>query len=209
MPLDITFTLSDQDLEHFQEIVDKSKTAMKGEQTAAQIEAAAKQLIADASASDLPEFISDRLQKLDIVINMVGDEEWQLSDEDRNRVLGALVYFCDPEDLIPDHIPGLGYLDDALYTEIVIRELEAEIESYEEFCKYRSSEESRRAEQGEDTKVGREEWLSDKRAALHSKMRKRRSTRNNSVSGFPMPSTVATLLVLPRRGEIGRRNSSY
>jgi uncharacterized membrane protein YkvA (DUF1232 family) len=184
MPLDITFTLSDQDLEHFQEIVDKSKTAMEGDQTAAQIEAAAKKLIADASAGDLPEFISDRLQKLDVVINMVGDEEWQLSDEDRNRVLGALVYFCDPEDLIPDHIPGLGYLDDALYTEIVIRELAAEIESYEEFCKYRSAEEIRRAEQGEDTKVGREEWLSDKRAALHSKMRKRRSTRMGGGGGW-------------------------
>ena len=30
-------------------------------------------------------------------------------------ILGALVYFCDPEDLIPDNIPGLGYLDDAIY----------------------------------------------------------------------------------------------
>ena len=174
MPLDITFTLSDQDLEHFQGIVDKAKTAMEGGESNASIEAAARQLIEDAKSTDLPEFIGDRLTKLEVVINMVGDEEWQLSEEERNRVLGALVYFCDPEDLIPDHIPGLGFLDDAIYVEIVIRELSAEIESYEEFCTFRAAEEARRKDKGEDPHVEREEWLADKRAALHARMRKRR-----------------------------------
>ena len=174
MPLDITFTLSDQDLDHFQGIVDKAKSAMEGGASNASIEAAARALISDAKSTDLPEFIADRLTKLEVVINMVSDEEWRLSEEERNRVLGALVYFCDPEDLIPDHIPGLGFLDDAIYVEIVIRELSAEIESYEEFCQFRSAEEARRKETGDDPHVEREEWLADKRAALHARMRKRR-----------------------------------
>ena len=174
MPLDITFTLSDQDLDHFQAIVDKAKAAMEQEHNAEAIEAAAKQLILDAKEGDLPAFISDRLAKLEVIINMIGDEEWQLSDEDRSRVLGALVYFCDPEDLIPDHVPGLGFLDDAIYVELVIRELKAEIDSYDEFCAFRKAEEARRGARGEDPYVEREEWLSDKRATLHAKMRKRR-----------------------------------
>lgn len=173
MPLDITFTLSDQDLDHFQKIVNKAKSAMESGESDASIEAAARALIEDAKSSDLPEFIADRLTKLEVVINMVGDVEWQLSEEERNRVLGALVYFCDPEDLIPDHVPGLGFLDDAIYVEIVIRELSAEIESYEEFCTFRKAEEARRKEAGEDPHVEREEWLADKRAALHARMRKR------------------------------------
>ena len=45
MPLDITFTLSDQDLDHFQGIVDKAKTVVEGGDTTASIEAAARQLI--------------------------------------------------------------------------------------------------------------------------------------------------------------------
>ncbi len=98
-------------------------------------------------------------------------------------MLGALVYFCDPEDLIPDHIPGLGFLDDAIYVELVIRELKAEIESYEEFVEYRAAEEQRRAAAGEDTKVGREEWLADKRAALHARMRKRRGSKGSGGRG--------------------------
>jgi len=180
MPLDITFTLSDQDLSHFQAIVNKAKSAMQDEQTAEAIEAAARQLVTDAKGGDLPDFIGDRLAKLEVIIDMVGDEEWQLSDEDRNRVLGALVYFCDPEDLIPDHVPGLGFLDDAIYVELVIRELKAEIESYEEFCEYRKAEEARRKAAGEDPHVEREEWLADKRATLHARMRKRRTTRSGA-----------------------------
>jgi len=178
MPLDITFTLSDQDLDHFQAIVNKAKSAMEDSQNAEAIEAAARQLITDAKTGDLPEFIGDRLAKLEVVINMVSDDEWQLSDEDRSRVLGALVYFCDPEDLIPDHIPGLGFLDDAIYVELVIRELKDEIESYEEFCTFRSAEENRRKDNGLDPHVEREEWLADKRATLHARMRKRRTSRS-------------------------------
>ena len=181
MPLDITFTLSDQDLDHFQGIVDKARSVMEGGESNASIEAAARALINDAKSTDLPEFIADRLTKLQVVINMVSDEEWQLSEEERNRVLGALIYFCDPEDLIPDHVPGLGFLDDAIYVEIVIRELSAEIESYEEFCQFRDAEEARRRDKGEDPHVEREEWLADKRAALHARMRKRR--RSVSVGG--------------------------
>ena len=183
MPLDITFTLSDADLDHFQAIVDKSKSAVESDENATSIEAAARQLIADAKSTDLPTFIADRLSKLEVVIDMVADAEWQLNDEERRRVLGALVYFCDPEDLIPDHIPGLGFLDDAIYVELVIRELRAEIDSYEEFVEYRAGEEKRRADQGLDTKVAREEWLADKRATLHTRMRKRRRSRMSGAGG--------------------------
>ncbi|HEX7720406.1 MAG TPA: YkvA family protein, partial [Woeseiaceae bacterium] len=115
MPLDITFTLSDQDLEHFQTIVDRAKSAIEEAKKPGEIEKAARGLIAEAKGRNLPDFIAERLLKLEIVINMVSDEEWRLSDEERNRVLGALVYFTDPEDLIPDHIPGIGFLDDAIY----------------------------------------------------------------------------------------------
>jgi len=170
MPLDITFTLTDQDLDHFQKIIDKSKSALKS-QGDQQIEATARKLIADASSGALPSYIAERLAKLDIVINMASDEEWRLNNEERQRILGALVYFCDPQDLIPDTVPGLGFLDDAIYVEIILRELQAEIGYYEEFSRFRTQEEVRRKEQGLDPHVDREAWLADKRAALHRKMR--------------------------------------
>lgn len=184
MPLDITFTLSDQDLDHFQTIVDRAKSAMDAGTDAHQIEAAARKLIEDAKTADMPDFIADRLVKLETVINMANDEEWRLTDEERNRVLGALVYFCDPEDMIPDSVPGLGFLDDAIYVELILRELKAEIESYEEFCSFRKAEEQRRIDRGLDPHVEREAWLADKRATLHARMRRRRRSGGGGGGGW-------------------------
>jgi uncharacterized membrane protein YkvA (DUF1232 family) len=182
MPLEVKFTLSDEDLKRFQDIVDTARSTMDDEHSMEQIEAAAKQLIREAQKSELPEFVAVRMKKLDLVINMVNDKEWQLSEDERRHVMSALAYLCDPEDLIPDHIPGLGFLDDAIYAEIVLGALQNEIALYQEFCDFRVAEEAGREKRGENIKVDREAWLADKRAALHQKMRKERMGKNSQGS---------------------------
>ena len=101
---------------------------------------------------------------------MIRDEEWDLSEEDEERIISAMSYFADPIDLIPDHIPGIGFLDDAMFVEIVIRELKAEIEAYNEFCDFRRTEEARLSAAGQDPDLNREQWISAKREQLHTRM---------------------------------------
>lgn len=177
MPLDIIITLSDEDLQKFQESVDKGKLAVEDSKDAARIEEVARELIEKARSTELPQFIADRIEKLQILLNMITDEEWQLNSEERCSILGALYYFVEPEDVIPDHIPGIGFLDDAMYAEVIIQELKVEIKMYQEFCQFRIAEENRRRGRGLDPHVGREDWIADKRAILHSRMRERRALR--------------------------------
>jgi uncharacterized membrane protein YkvA (DUF1232 family) len=54
---------------------------------------------------------------------MIRDKEWKLTKEECDSIRGALYYFVDPDDVIPDHIPGIGFLDDAMYAEIIVNEL--------------------------------------------------------------------------------------
>ena len=83
-------------------------------------------------------------------------------------------------------VQGIGFLDDAIYAEIVLSELKNEIALYEEFCEFRKAEEARRAGNGEDVKVGREEWLAEKRATLHKKMHGFRSGSNGGTGRWRM-----------------------
>jgi uncharacterized membrane protein YkvA (DUF1232 family) len=55
-------------------------------------------------------------------------KEWPLEENPRRSILVAISYFADPADMIPDAIPGLGFLDDALIAQLVRRELEHDIE---------------------------------------------------------------------------------
>jgi len=175
MSIDITFTLHNEDLKRFEDIVLKAKQSLETQQGAEEIELAAMKMVKEARASNLPRFIEERFVKLELLINMISDAEWALEENERRTILSALAYFCDPEDLIPDHLPAIGYLDDAIYVEIIAQELSAEISSYEEFFTYRQEEEKRRKNKGLDTTVGRDDWLKDKRSVLHSRMRTRRS----------------------------------
>jgi len=106
------------------------------------------------------------------------DKGWGLIEEDRERVLSALSYFAEPEDLIPDDIPGLGFLDDAIMIEIVCKELEHEVQAYREFVVFRASAASRQSDDA--PALQKSDWLEERRQQLHSRMRRRRKGHTGS-----------------------------
>ena len=182
MPLNITFTLSDRDLDRFKTIVSKARATSTSNQGRAEIEKAAYKIVDVAMNSDLPDFIAERLLQLKVLLEMMNDDEWDLSAHDRDRIMSAMSYFADPIDLIPDHIPGIGFLDDAMFAEIVFLELKEEIGAYNEFCDFRNSEESRLTAGGKDPDKDREQWLKRKRDELHARIESRKD--EDSDEGF-------------------------
>lgn len=171
MAISLTIDLSDRDLEHFTKAMETAKAAA-AHQTPAEVIAAAGALLADAQKVHVPDFIRERLVRLDDMIAMVRDEGWHLDDDDRQRVMSVLVYFADPKDVIPDHVEVLGFLDDAIMIELSVRELQHELDAYDDFCDYREREAKKRGT--EPAKVGRAEWLDSRREELVERMHARR-----------------------------------
>jgi len=180
MPLSISFELSDRDLEHFTKALEKAR-ATAGSKTADEILAAASKLLIEAGKVEVPDFIRERLEKLDDLIAMSRDDGWHLPEEDRQRVLSALVYFADPSDVIPDNVPVLGYFDDAIAIEMCVKELNYEIEAYDEFCDFRQAEADKRGLN--PAEVGRADWLEARRDELVDRMHRRRNRDTGSGYG--------------------------
>ncbi|MGA8279152.1 MAG: YkvA family protein [Rhodanobacteraceae bacterium] len=182
MSIVITIELGDADLEHF---VDAMHRAYKeaAHLSPKEVTDSAKRLLAEGHETELPQFIAERLGKLDSMIAMVGDEGFALPEEDRHRVLSCLTYFANPEDIIPDNVPVLGFLDDAIMIELCVRELKHELEAYEDFVTYRTEEANRRGIDPAELNMQRVEWAEARRVELLERMRKRRNMSYGSGSG--------------------------
>lgn len=176
MPLDITFTLSDRDLDRFRTIVEKARKTSANSASMAEVERAAYKIVDVAMNSDLPDFIAQRLLQLKVLLEMLKDDDWQVSEQERISIMSAMAYFSDPIDLIPDHIPGIGFLDDAMFVEIIIRELSYELEAYHEFCQFRETEEARLLEAGQNPDDTKAQWLGAKRAELRAQIKAARGS---------------------------------
>jgi uncharacterized membrane protein YkvA (DUF1232 family) len=172
MPITITLELSEEDLSYYARVMDDvwKKNRKRGEK---ELVDGARRLLKQATKAKAPEYVRSRLADLEILCSMLDDSEWPLEDDDRSRIVAAVGYFAVPKDLIPDKIPGIGFLDDALMAELVLRELKAELEGYRDFCNYRDNETTLRGK----TKVSRKDWLAAKSRQIWMRIKRRQQER--------------------------------
>jgi len=173
MGLKLAFELSDRDLRYFRESLKQSREAVRDAEEQEIVDAVAHVLEEIRSNEPLPDFVAERIPQLETLIQMLADDDWQLPGADRERLLAMFVYFSDPEDILPDDIPVIGYLDDVIIIELVTHELQHVREAYSDFCKFRSDydDEHGAAIDG----AIRRDRLDRKRQQLHQRMQRRSS----------------------------------
>lgn len=83
-----------------------------------------------------------RLRRVEELRAMVEDFDWDTDPATRARLAKLVDYIDRDEDLIADHQPMLGLLDDVLLIELAWPAFATEAEEYRDFCAYRDDEHS-------------------------------------------------------------------
>ena len=174
----ISFELTDRDLNFFREALKQSREAVRDAEESEIIEAINDVLAEIRQNEPLPDFVGERIPELESLISMLTDDEWHLPEADRERLLATFVYFADPEDILPDHIPVIGYLDDVIIIELAIRELRHVRVAYDDFCQFR--EEFDKANGKNVDPVIRRDRIDRRRQQLHQRMQRRSARQKKS-----------------------------
>jgi uncharacterized membrane protein YkvA (DUF1232 family) len=173
MAMRFVINLTDRDLGFFRQALKKSRDAVRHADEVEIVEAIGDVLDEIKSKKPLPDFVEKRIPELESLILMLQDDEWELPQDERERLLATFVYFGDPEDILPDEIPVIGYLDDVIMIELVVRELHHVREAYDDFCKFRDTYDQRF--KTDDYGAIHRERIARRRKQLHERMKRRRA----------------------------------
>jgi uncharacterized membrane protein YkvA (DUF1232 family) len=143
MAFKITFSLDEQDSKYFQDLYRTAKKNAKAED-APRIMAEVKSLIGRVrGAKKVPNFVDEAITTLEDLMQMLEDEQYALPRPVSESAVAGLAYFANAQDVIPDHIPALGFLDDAIMISIVADEFKHELWAYRKFRSFSKGAEQR------------------------------------------------------------------
>ncbi len=85
----------------------------------------------------VPASLQSRIGQVSAIAHLLSDGNWLIDSNTRQGLAGALLYFDNADDLIPDNDPRFGMLDDAIVIELALhehRESFAAWRDYRAFC---------------------------------------------------------------------------
>ena len=123
-----------------------------------QLASAARELC-DCSIHDFsPPSIRQRLRRIAAVEQMVADRQWESANDSVDTAQTIVDYARSHDDLIPDWLPKVGRLDDAIAIDAAWPKLAGEVDDYLDYCRLRSMEARQRGRAVTQFAFSRDDW---------------------------------------------------
>lgn len=106
-----------------------------------------------------PAFVESRMRAWDHLQQLAEDRDWRADADVLTRTNTLRDYINNPDDVLPDHLPSIGLLDDALLIDVALQNLRGELADYESFCHFRQVAADFAGIDARETGLGRDEWL--------------------------------------------------
>jgi uncharacterized membrane protein YkvA (DUF1232 family) len=130
----VVFTLDEEDVAYYRALYRQTRKNAKDVPAERIIEDARAVVQRVRASKKTPSFVNDSIEVLADLVDLIVDNDYVAPIVVRDSVLAALGYFSNPEDLVPDHVPGIGFLDDAIMIRLVEEEFRHELWGYENFA---------------------------------------------------------------------------
>ena len=179
----VSFNLDSDDAAYFRQRF-RAARKLAGSETPDAILAASRSLVQNVRrAHKTPQFVLTAVASLEDLIQIIEDEDYAAPRSIVNQVLGALAYFANPHDMIPDDVPVLGFLDDAIMIKLVEQEFKHELAAYRKFRRFRRGAEQRPWTQVASGRLPRR--LAEQRAKLREEVdRRKQIDRDKGLPSF-------------------------
>lgn len=105
-----------------------------------QLVTAARELSARTIGTVEPPSIRQRMRQVETAALMVGDPGWTAANDAVDAARLVIDYARGSDNLIPDWVPTVGHLDDAIVVDTAWPRLADEVEGYLDFCRLRDME---------------------------------------------------------------------
>lgn len=140
---------------------------------------AARELRVRAAGTSEPPCIVQRMKRLEAAARMIGDGQWEAAGDAGDTAALMVHYARGSYQLLPDSLPTIGHLDEAIAVEAAWPALGREVAAFLDYCRIRSLEAALRGLEIGGFTFTRRDW-EEARQAEYALEKQRRCIREGS-----------------------------